>query len=63
MIINDPLFHEFYFTSIFEINLKPRIGSNRLPTHRRGAHWNFLHEPFLFQNCHLGKMSFVDDAI
>ena len=32
----NPLFHEFYFTSIFEI--EPTKGSYRLPTHRRGAH-------------------------
>ena len=38
-VIN-PLFHEFYFTSVFKIELK--IGSFRLPTHSRDAHRNFF---------------------
>ena len=36
----NPLFREFYFTSIFEI--QPKIGPYRLPTHRHGAYSNFF---------------------
>ena len=35
----NPLFHEFYFTSVFKI--KPKIGSFCLPTHSRDAHRKF----------------------
>ena len=40
IIITNPLFHEFHFTSVFQII--PKIGSCRLPTHRRGAHRIFF---------------------
>ena len=47
------LFQEFYFTSIFEI--LPKIGSYRLPTHRRGAYrkifpWSFLISELKFKS-------------
>ena len=40
-------FHEFYFTSIFEIY--PKIGSYRLATHRRGAHRKIFLIPSYFR--------------
>ena len=40
----NPLFHEFYFTSVF------KIGSFLLPTHSRDAYRKCFGDPFLFQN-------------
>ena len=42
----NPLLPEIFFLSNFEI--LPKIGSHRLPTHRRGAHRNFFLDPFFF---------------
>ena len=36
----NPLLHEFFFSSVYEIY--PKIDSYRLPTHRRGVHKIFL---------------------
>ena len=40
-----------------------RIGSYRLPTHRRGAHRIFFNHPFLFfdKASHLGNVNYSED--
>ena len=42
----NPLWTEFFFFRRFSGH-KPKIGSFRLPTHRRDAHRKFFDDPFL----------------
>ena len=42
----NPLRTKLFFPVIFNISRK--IGCYRLPTHKRGTHRNFFHDPFLF---------------
>ena len=44
---NFNLLPELFFPWIFERNFK--IGSYRVPTHRRSAHKKFFDDPFLFE--------------
>ena len=41
-----PSLHEFIFSSV--LMRWRKIGSHRLPIHRRGAHRKFFDDPFLF---------------
>ena len=47
IILFNPLLHEFFFSSVFENLIKPKIGCYRLPTHRCSAHI-IIYYPFLF---------------
>ena len=57
----NPLFHEFYFTAIFNSILRLALIVYRLID--AALLGNLFHDPFLLQNLSLGQMSLVDAAM
>ena len=54
MIFFNPLMPETFMPSNFE--MYPKIGSHRLPTHRRGADRKFFLHPFFFWKRNFDKV-------